>query len=185
MIITAQLLLLNYYCSIYPIEFQWVSYILSNECIDEWTVCKTLPFCSENFGSFPLHHAHVRKDTKFSLCMEWGSLGTRLLPGWSTHSLYVHLSHSQTINYGLWSGNKTMCAHMHRIRKWCPTQRTVARQCSAQLYRPGGIWKCTEWNQRNLYKWFVHAQSPHGFLRLATEQACMNCANPCCKQVLC
>ena len=34
-------------------------------------------------------------------------------------------SHSQTNDYGLWSGNETMCVHVYKIRKWVTTQQTA------------------------------------------------------------
>ena len=37
----------------------------------------------------------------------------------------------------LWYGNKVACTHAYMIRKWCPTQRTAARQCCEQLFNKG------------------------------------------------
>ena len=28
-------------------------------------------------------------------------------------------------DHGLWSGNETTCAHVYKVRKWYPMQRTV------------------------------------------------------------
>ena len=34
---------------------------------------------------------------------------------------------------GLWSGNETSCAHVYKIRKWGPKQRTAASECCKKL----------------------------------------------------
>jgi len=35
-------------------------------------------------------------------------------------------------DHGLWSENKTACAHMDKIRKWFPMQQTADGQCYEQ-----------------------------------------------------
>ena len=36
---------------------------------------------------------------------------------------------SQTNERGIWPGNETSCAHVYKIRKWRPSQRTATTEC--------------------------------------------------------
>ena len=36
---------------------------------------------------------------------------------------------AQGNKHGIWPGNKTLCAHAYKIRKWRPSQRTATTEC--------------------------------------------------------
>ena len=69
--------------------------------------------------SVPCYRTHG--SPKFPLDSRWQY--------WTT--LLLH--RSQTNECRIWSGNKTLCAHAYKIRKWRPSQRTATTECCERL----------------------------------------------------